>query len=147
MCAYDWIDTSLPYSGYQRACNGLAYSRSHADCRIATVVSAMLVSWVFMGELTWFAVGMLLWGMGFGTHESTLRIAVARQFPPARRASIFGVFDAAFGVAWFLGNLALGAAHAYAMCAVVLVSVVLQGLGLPCLAAVRSTTTTKETFA
>lgn len=55
--------------------------------------------------------------------------------------------NAVFGMVWFIGSLALGAAYDYSMWAVVLVSVALQVLGLPFLAAARSTIATKETFA
>lgn len=114
---------------------------------VATTLSAVFAPCVFLGGPIWFAVGVALWGLGVGAHESIMRAAVARQFEPARRASAFGVFNAVFGVAWFVGSLALGAAYDHAMWAVVLVSIVLQVLGLPFLAAARSTIVPKETFA
>ena len=37
-----------------------------------------------------------------------LRAELADLVPPARRASAFGIFHGAFGLAWFLGSLAMG---------------------------------------
>lgn len=147
MHAYDGIGTSLLCPWYRRTFNGPAYSRSRADCRIATGLPVMFPPSAFLGGPASFAVVMLLWGMGFDAPESAMRTAIIQQFPPARRASAFGAFHAVFGVLWLFGSLALGAAYDYAMWAVVLISVALQVLGLPFLAAARSLTTTKETFA
>lgn len=114
---------------------------------VATALSAAFAPCTFLGGPAWFAIGVILWGVGVGAHESIMRAAVAQQFQPARRASAFGVFNAVFGVAWFVGSLALGVAYDHSMWAVVLVSVALQVLGLPFLAAARTTATPKETFA
>ncbi|GAB2583030.1 MFS transporter [Dyella jejuensis] len=113
----------------------------------ATILSALFAPCVFLGDATWIAIGAVLWGVGVGAHESVMRAAVARLFPPHRRASAFGVFNTVFGVAWFLGSLALGWAYEHSLWNIVVLSVALQVLGVPLLLFARApglSTSTKE---
>jgi MFS family permease len=100
---------------------------------LATVLSALFAPCVFLGGPAWIALGVALWGVGVGAHESVMRAAVSRMFAPSRRASAFGVFNTAFGVAWFLGSLALGWAYERSLWGMVALSVCLQLAGLPLL--------------
>jgi MFS family permease len=113
----------------------------------ATALSALFAPCVFLGNATWIAIGVVLWGIGVGAHESVMRAAVSRLFPPHRRASAFGVFNTVFGVAWFLGSLMLGWAYEHSLWNIVVLSVVLQVLGVPLLFFARApdpSTSTKE---
>ena len=113
----------------------------------ATALSALFAPCVFLGNATWVAIGVVLWGIGVGAHESVMRAAVSRLFPPDRRASAFGVFNTVFGVAWFLGSLALGWAYEHSLWTIVVLSVALQVLGVPLLFVARTpdlSTRTKE---
>lgn len=53
--------------------------------------------------------GALVWGAGLGAHESTMRAAVADLVPAARRGTGYGVFTAAYGLAWLAGGAVIGA--------------------------------------
>lgn len=83
---------------------------------------------------------------GIVTRAPTMRAGLSQQFQRTRRASAFVVSHTQFGVTRLVGSLPLGAAYDYSTWAVVLVSIALQVLGLPFLAAARSTIATKETF-
>jgi MFS family permease len=72
------------------------------------------------GGLPALALGAALWGTGIAAQESVMRAAVAALVPTARRGSAFGLFNSAYGVAWFAGSALLG---------------ILYGLSLPALAA------------
>jgi len=73
-----------------------------------TVVPALYAPLVFLGG-EWAAVaGMALWGAGFGAHDSLLRAAVAQRIPRDKRATVMGVFNAIYGLAWFGGSAILG---------------------------------------
>ena len=54
-------------------------------------------------------VGVCLWGLGMGVHESIIPAAVAPMVSPDRRASAYGLFTGVYGIAWFLGSTAIGA--------------------------------------
>lgn len=103
-----------------------------------TIVAAAYAPLAFLGGSTLALVGVLLWGIGLGAHESTMQAAVAQMVPQARLGSAYGVFGAAFGVAWFVGSAALGALYDVSPAAAAVLAVVSQGLAVvPIVAAVR----------
>jgi predicted MFS family arabinose efflux permease len=53
--------------------------------------------------------------------------------PPQKRSTAFGVFDTAFGVAWFLGSATMGLLYGRSILARVLFSSLLQLAALPVL--------------
>ncbi|MEN3026775.1 MAG: MFS transporter [Chlorobiota bacterium] len=68
-------------------------------CSVAAVVtSTPLGIWVGIG----------VWGIVLGIQESVMRAAVAEVAPSPRRASAYGVFNAAYGAAWMFGSGAMG---------------------------------------
>jgi MFS family permease len=98
---------------------------------LAAAVSSVFAPLVFLGGGTLPLVGLVLWGVGMGAHESILRAAVAQMAPAGRRGSAYGVFNAAYGVAWFAGSATLGALYDVSLPAVAAVSASLQVLAIP----------------
>lgn len=72
-----------------------------------TLLSALFAPLVFLGGFWAALVGVALWGLGMGVHESIIPAAVALMVPVQRRASAYGLFTAGYGVFWFLGSVAL----------------------------------------
>ncbi len=64
-------------------------------------------------------VGAGLWGAAMGIHESILRAAVADLVPAARRGTAYGVFTAAYGMAWLAGSTIIGALYGVSWVAVI----------------------------
>jgi MFS family permease len=56
-------------------------------------------------------LGAVLWGASMGLQETVLRAAVADFTPSGKRGFAYGVFNTAYGAAWFLGSLAIGALY------------------------------------
>jgi len=83
--------------------------------------------------------GMALWGLGMGAQESIMRAVIAEMIPAHRRASAYGIFNAAFGLFWFLGSLVMGLLYDVSVPAVILVSLALQLGSLPVLMWVQKT--------
>ena len=77
---------------------------------------------------------MILWGIRMGAQDSCLKAVLSAVVPPDRRSTAFGIFDTAFGVAWFAGSAIMGLLYGKSIPALVLFSVVLQLLALPLLA-------------
>lgn len=73
-----------------------------------TLVAALFAPLVFFGNFTLGLVGAAIWGLGMGVHESIVPAAVARMVPTRRRATAYGVFTGIYGIAWFLGSVAIG---------------------------------------
>ncbi len=52
--------------------------------------------------------GALVWGAGIGIFETVLRASIAESTEAARRGRVYGVVNAVFGTAWFVGNAVMG---------------------------------------
>ena len=74
-----------------------------------TVLAAAYAPLAFLGGFWASLVGVCLWGLGMGVHESIIPAAVAPMVSPDRRASAYGLFTGVYGIAWFLGSTAIGA--------------------------------------
>jgi MFS family permease len=92
----------------------------------ATIVVAAYAPLAFLGGFTLSLIGALLWGIGLGAHESVMQAVVAQMVPRERLGSAYGVFGAAFGVAWFAGSAALGALYDFSVAAAVALAVIAQ---------------------
>lgn len=99
---------------------------------VSAVIAAPFSFLVFMGHsVTSLIVGIIMWGIGMGAQESILKAAVTSMTPKASRATGFGVFSLAFGIAWFLGSWALGALYDVNVMLMASVSAACQVLAIP----------------
>jgi MFS family permease len=98
---------------------------------IAFALAAFSAPLVFLGGPVAALFGVLLWGIGMGAQDSSLKAVLAGIVPAERRGTAFGVFDTAFGVAWFAGSAGMGLLYEQSIVGVVLFSVVLQLAALP----------------
>lgn len=75
----------------------------------AALVGALFPVFIFWTDSLWgVAVGACLWGMGMGAQESVMKAVVVSLSTREQRACRFGIFEACFGVSWFLGSWCLG---------------------------------------
>lgn len=75
---------------------------------ISTVFSAAFAPLVFMGNFYTAILGMFCWGIGMAAQESVMRAVLATILPVEKRATGFGIFNAVFGLFWFLGSFLMG---------------------------------------
>lgn len=110
---------------------GLAFDRvGLASVLFVPVVTAVVPFLVFGSSPQVLAIGMVLWGVVLGAQESTVRAAVADLVAPGARATAYGIFNTAYGVAWFLGSSALGLAYDRGIALVIAICVGTQMLAL-----------------
>ena len=102
-----------------------------------TLLSALFAPLVFLGGFWAALVGVALWGLGMGVHESIILAAVALMVPVQRRASAFGLFTAGYGVFWFLGSAALGILYGVSLPALIAFSLVAELAAIPLFFVVR----------
>ena len=88
---------------------------------------------MFLGGATFALVGMMLWGIGLGVQDSSLKAVLAGVIPPEKRSTGFGLFDTGFGIAWFLGSAIMGLLYDRSLPALVAFSTMLQLAALPVL--------------
>lgn len=95
---------------------------------LLTAVSAPLL---FLGQMNMAAAGVVIWGIGMGTIESTLRASVAKLTSTERRGRAFGLFNGAFGISWFIGSTIAGYLYDRSITAMVLFLVVMMIMAQP----------------
>jgi predicted MFS family arabinose efflux permease len=100
---------------------------------IAFGAPAFFAPLVFMGGIKLEFLGMILWGIGIGAQDSSLKAVLSVVVPPEKRGTGFGIFDTGFGIAWFLGSAIMGLLYDRSIPALVAFSVALQILALPVL--------------
>jgi MFS family permease len=105
---------------------------------IAALVSAFFAPLVLLGGFYLALVGMGLWGVGMGAQESIMRAAIAEMVPINRRASAYGIFNAGYGLLWFLGSALMGFLYDVSIPYLILFSVAAQLASVPVFLFVRS---------
>lgn len=96
-----------------------------------TLLGALFAPLAFLGGFWVALIGVALWGLGIGVHESIMAAAVAQMVPVQRRASAYGLFTAGYGIFWFLGSAVLGILYGISLPALIIFSVVLELAALP----------------
>jgi len=123
---------------------GRLYDRKGMNLLIPVLaIVPIFVPLVFSGSLWLTIAGMVLYGIGFGAQESTMRAIVADMAPYCRRGSAFGYYNAAFGIAWFMGSLTIGILYNISIPAMIAFSVAMQLAALPVLMLVKRSYTFK----
>jgi MFS family permease len=105
-----------------------------------TLVAALYAPLVFLGGFWPGLVGVCLWGLGMGVHESIIPAAVAPMVSPDRRASAYGLFTAAYGISWFAGSIVIGVLFGISLGVVVAFAILTQLAAIPLIVMVRRRT-------
>jgi predicted MFS family arabinose efflux permease len=96
-----------------------------------TAVTAFFSPLAFLGGGLAAFAGTMLWGVGLGVHESIMQATVAQLVPESRVASSYGLFNLAFGIAWFAGSALMGILYDFSIPALVIFSVVIELASIP----------------
>ncbi|MQL51609.1 MFS transporter [Desulfofundulus thermobenzoicus] len=108
-----------------------------------TILSALFAPLVFLGGFWAALVGIALWGLGMGVHESIIPAAVALMVPVQRRASAYGLFTAGYGIFWFLGSALIGYLYSVSLPLLIAFSLVAESVAIPLFFLVRRQTQSK----
>lgn len=100
---------------------------------LVTLFSCLFAPCVFLGDMTIILLGMILWSVGVGAHESVMRAIVANMTPMHKRGSAYGLFNMGFGLFWFLGSVLMGVLYDISVLSLVIFSVAIQLVALPLL--------------
>ncbi len=98
---------------------------------IAACMSSVFAPFAFFGNFYGALAGMALWGIGMGAQESIMRAGIATMVAPGKRGSAYGIFNAGYGLFWFLGSALMGVLYDRSIGMVVVFSVVAQLAALP----------------
>ena len=100
---------------------------------MVTVVSCLFAPLVFLGNATAAFLGVALWSIGVGAHESLMRAIVANMVPMKKRGSAYGIFNTGYGICWFLGSFLMGVLYDVSIISLIIFSVLIQLLAVPVL--------------
>jgi len=101
--------TAMAVDAVAAVASGWVYDRYGLGGLAALPVLVAVVPWLSFSTspaVAW--AGALVWGAALGIQESTLRAAVADLVPAHRRGTGYGIFSAAYGVAWLAGGAGIG---------------------------------------
>ncbi|MBY0272052.1 MAG: MFS transporter [Alphaproteobacteria bacterium] len=129
--AMGMITISAPLLGY------LYDKKGFRVLILVSILSILFAPFVFLGGFYLVLVGIALWSIGIGAHESLMRAIIANMISSKKRASAYGIFNAGFGTFWFLGSVMIGVLYDFSVLAVVIFSVIIQLLAVPILVWVK----------
>jgi MFS family permease len=108
--------------------------KGFASLRGLVVLGALAAPLLFLGHgIGPVLVGVLFWGIGMGVQESVIRAAVAELVPDRRQGTGYGLFNMAYGFAWFGGSALMGLLYDRSPVLLVAFSCGCQLLSLPLL--------------
>jgi len=119
---------------------GWLYDKKGIKSLIAAIfISAFFAPFIFLsGSKVSIIIGVLLWGIGMGAHESILKAVVTSLTGKDKRATAFGIFNTGFGAFWFAGSWILGYIYNISLPVIVIISMAFQLLSLPLLFKIRN---------
>jgi MFS family permease len=97
---------------------------------LALVATALATPLAFLGHGAIAAIGAALWGVGIAVQDALL-IALVSTAIARKKATAFGLYDLAFGIAWFAGSVVSGVLLDRSILALVLFSTLLQLCAIP----------------
>jgi MFS family permease len=75
--------------------------------------------------------GLMLWGVGYATQDTLLKVLIASVLPEGRRNLAFGVFYLGYGGGWLMGRMTTGLLYDHSRVALVVFAVAVQLTSLP----------------
>ncbi|MGC8551126.1 MAG: MFS transporter, partial [Acidobacteriaceae bacterium] len=103
-----------------------------------TLITALSAPLVFLGGFWLALVGIAVWGLGMGVHESIIPAAVATMVPANRRPSAYGLLTGTYGVFWFVGSAIIGVLYDHSIPAVITFCVIAELAAIPLFLKIRS---------
>jgi MFS family permease len=98
---------------------------------VVSLLSSLFAPLVFLGGFYLALIGMALWGVGMGAQESIMRAAIAGMVPMDKRSTAYGIFNAVFGLFWFLGSALMGILYDVSVPSLIVFSIVMQLGSIP----------------
>lgn len=98
---------------------------------ISTIIAAFFPPLVFLGGPYLVFFGMVLWGIGTGAQSSLLKAIIGDIIPKEKRGRAYGIYNAGFGFAWFVGSAIMGVLYDVSLFWMIAFSVAAQLLSVP----------------
>jgi MFS family permease len=131
-----WIPIFLALSTAGGVVASLVLGKSYDRVGVAAVVIAVVLAasfspLVFFGGFGLALFGLMLWGIGYATQDTLLKVLIASVLPEGRRNLAFGIFYLGYGGGWLLGSVVTGLLYERSRLAVVVFAVIVQLASVP----------------
>jgi MFS family permease len=97
---------------------------------LALAITALATPLAFLGHGALAESGAALWGVGIAVQDALL-LALVSTAIARKKATAFGLYDLAFGIAWFAGSVVSGVLLDRSILSLVLFSTLLQLCAIP----------------
>ncbi|MCG2713324.1 MAG: MFS transporter [Candidatus Omnitrophica bacterium] len=95
------------------------------------VFSLFIPAFVFSSKFSLCLAGAIIWGIVMGAHETVMKSAIADLTPLKKRGTGYGIFNATYGLAIFIGSTVTGLLYEYSIPAVIIISIVVELAAIP----------------
>ena len=95
------------------------------------VFSLFIPAFVFSSKFSLCLAGAIIWGIVMGAHETVMKSAIADLTPLKKRGTGYGIFNAAYGLAIFIGSAITGLLYDFSIPAVIIISIVVELVAIP----------------
>lgn len=100
---------------------------------IAAFLSAFSAFFAFSSSDLLIVFGVILWGISLGAQETLIGAIIAKIVPKNIRSTAYGIFNAGYGFAWFLGSTIIGYLLDVNIISLMIFSFLVQILAIPIL--------------
>ena len=76
-------------------------------------------------------IGVFIWGVVMGAHETIMKSAIADLTPLEKRGTGYGIFNTVYGLAMFIGSALMGLLYEYSIPALIGVATALEIFAIP----------------
>jgi MFS family permease len=73
----------------------------------------------------------MLWGIGYATQDTLLKVLIASVLPQGKRNLAFGLFYVGYGGGWLVGSIAAGLLYEHSRITLVAFAVAVQLVSIP----------------
>lgn len=131
-----WIPIGLALATAGSVVASLILGRLYDRVGIAAVIAAVVLAaafppLVFFGGFGVALGGLMLWGIGYATQDTLLKVLIASVLPEGRRNLAFGLFYIGYGGGWLVGSVTTGLLYDRSRLALVVFAVLSQLASLP----------------
>ena len=82
---------------------------------IIPLLSSIIPLLVFSISIELIFLGIIFWGIVMGVHETIMRAAIADLTAKLKRGTAYGIFNASYGFAMFVGSVTIGFLYDYSL--------------------------------
>ena len=95
------------------------------------VFSLLIPMFVFSTKFSFVLVGVIIWGIVMGCHETVMKSAIADLTPLKKRGTGYGIFNTAYGLAILIGSAFTGLLYEHSIFLVIVISMAVEIIAIP----------------